>query len=717
MLKAIETEPEKLVRNAITAFVSVLVKHEFGKNQDWEREVLSFIFDSIASDNPVKSELGSETFSSLTDYSPHQFVEHLPTIFNMFSSVLVASEQSGRMTSNNVYHILVGISHLVTYSFGLNSNIAEACYRDSIPYVLRCLHGFASKDADQFINAFDILENLADENSKVLSPHLKLIIEFCIDVGKNNDLDDAVRVKALTFIGWLIRMRKKQIIKLKLIEPIILSLFELMASPIENEEDEEEEYFGGNEICTPKNCATQTMDVLALNVPPKQLIPSLLTLLEPALQGSDPFRKKASYLAIAVIAEGCSEAICSKYLRPLLDCIKTGIVDTNLMVRNAALFALGQFSEHLQPEISQYADEILPILFQFLQELINHIRNGAEEPPHIDRVFYALETYCENLEESLIPYLSPLMERLFEALLPSNSVHLRELALSCTTSCITASKTGMLPYFQQLIEILKPYLVSSEDDDICTLRPNAIDALAALARQVGREHFLSIANDTMTIGLTLLNENDPDLRRSCYNLFASIASVVHDDMAQAPMESIVKAMINSVKSTEGLIPAFSSDEDALEVVETEPQNENEDIDLEQSEDEEEDNEITGYSVENAYMEEKEEAILALMELSEHCGQAFAPYIQISFEEIYKHINYPNEDIRAAAIDALRQFVISLYKLNNLTETTQAITILIPKLSEIIRTDEERQVVMRALEAFNEILKNLGNFCKSLISSF
>lgn len=40
------------------------------------------------------------------------------------------------------------------------------------------------------------------------------------------------------------------------------------------------------------------------------------------------------------------------------------------------------------------------------------------------------------------------------------------------------------------------------------------------------------------------------------------------------------------------------------------------------------------------MEEKEEAIIALKELCEHTGAAFAPYIKVSFEEIYKLLPYP-----------------------------------------------------------------------------
>lgn len=92
-------------------------------------------------------------------------------------------------------------------------------------------------------------------------------------------------------------------------------------------------------------------------------------------------------------------------------------------------------------------------------------------------------------------------------------------------------------------------------------------------------------------------------------------------------------------------------------------------------------------IENPYLEEKEEAIIALKEMAEHTGAAFAPYIQTSFEEIYKLLNYPNEDIRQSSVEALRQFIISLFKLNNIEGVKRGLLILIPKLSEIIHTDE------------------------------
>ena len=74
-------------------------------------------------------------------------------------------------------------------------------------------------------------------------------------------------------------------------------------------------------------------------------------LIEPALAGEDVYRKKAAYLSLSVIAEGSTEYIRTNCLENFVRCIGKGITDPSTVVRNAALFALGQFSEHLQVKI------------------------------------------------------------------------------------------------------------------------------------------------------------------------------------------------------------------------------------------------------------------------------------------------------------------------------------------------------------------------------
>lgn len=598
MLQSYVKEPEKSVRNAIGQFIGVLVRHEFAKKDAWATDVMKFIFSNCASADAAQAQMGSSLFAILTDAAPDQFMVHIEDICSMFTAALVATEASGNMSTPVIYNILQGVGSLVPFILGHNG--AEATYQKSIPYLVKALRAFAASDVDKFISAFDVLENMADYTPKLLTGSLKLLVEFCIELSLNTEVDDGARVRTIAFLGWLVRLKKKAIIKQKLVEPIVQLVFHLMSAPLaegeEEHEDDNEEYFVDTDNSSPRTTATQTLDLLALHIPPEKLLPTLLALVEPALKSNLPAAKKAGYVAIAVIAEGCSEAICSKYLKLMLDTIKVGITDPNAPVRNGALFALGQFSEHLQPDISKYADEVLPLLFEFLHQLVAQIRSSGEEPKHFDRMFYALETYCENLDDAIVPHLPVLMERLFETLSPTNSVHLRELALSAVSSTASAAKQNMLPYFEQIIKGLQTYLVLTEDEDIVALQPQAIDTLATIARTIGRENFLPLTSDTMAFALNVLDAaEEPELRRSLYNLLASLAEVVNAEMGPV-LPKIVERMLDSVKSCEEAVPEFTENGDKMANVfvgggdnaENEDNEDDIDIDIENSDDEDDD---------------------------------------------------------------------------------------------------------------------------------
>lgn len=170
-------------------------------------------------------------------------------------------------------------------------------------------------------------------------------------------------------------------------------------------------------------------------------------------------------------------------------------------------------------------------------------------------MFYALETFIENLDD-ITQYLPSLMERLFEILDTKNSVRLRELGLSCVSSTATAAKQLMLPYFQQIFGNIKLYLIVSDDEDICTLRPAAIDALASIARTIGAENFAPLSQDTMKFALTFLETvDDPELRTCLYNLIAALAEVLRGEIGPF-LPKIIECMIDTIQSSEEVIPEF-----------------------------------------------------------------------------------------------------------------------------------------------------------------
>lgn len=90
-------------------------------------------------------------------------------------------------------------------------------------------------------------------------------------------------------------------------------------------------------------------------------------------------------------------------------------------------------------------------------------------------------------------------------------------------------------------------------------------------------------------------------------------------------------------------------------------------------------------------------------------EAFLPYLQTSFEETFKLTNYPQSYIRKAAIDGLLQFCINFSKINTnegKEALLKALSVYIPKLSELIRLDDERSVAISGLDAYTELLKEI-----------
>lgn len=282
---------------------------------------------------------------------------------------------------------------------------------------------------------------------------------------------------------------------------------------------------------------------------------------------------------------------------------------------------------------------------------------------------------------------------------PQNSVHVRVLALSTISSTAVAAKEHLMPYFPKVVAILQNYLIKDCPDEMKELRIEAIDTLAAITRVVGKDNFLPFANDTMAYCLMMLEDgpDDPDFKRCIYNLIGSLSIVVNESMSSV-FPKIMDRIIESVISTEDIVPVLDAPTGNLLV--DEALNE-QDIDLDNTDGEDDDDEDC-YQVENDFVYEKEEAIVALKDFAANTGPAFAPYLQSAFENVYKVIEHPQDVIRKAAIEALCIFITALQKLGDTDGVKRACVIVMPKFIQIVRTDEEQGVVIHLLDTLGEL---------------
>jgi len=232
-----------------------------------------------------------------------------------------------------------------------------------------------------------------------------------------------------------------------------------------------------------------------------------------------------------------------------------------------------------------------------------------------------------------------------------------------------------------------------------------------LVRYMSVDVIKPVAPECMELGIRILSESDdPDLRRCTYGLFASLSVVLKQDMLHY-LDQIGPLMISSLKSTEGVITTddSSTKEDPLFLIEDE-------LDDEDLNDEDDDDEGTGYAVENAYMEEKEDTINALTEIVENTGDGIISSLNNIYKEIFLLTEYPHSNVRKAAVSGgcrLCAVMCQYMDGKNPNEITEYITLAKNSISSslrvstnIINADDDRDVVIAVVEGLTELLRHL-----------
>uniref|UniRef100_T1IJ37 IPO4/5-like TPR repeats domain-containing protein n=1 Tax=Strigamia maritima TaxID=126957 RepID=T1IJ37_STRMM len=742
ILQRLVSDDDKLVRTSIAALAGTVTKHEL-PNGTWP-EIMQFVHEYVKSLDPSARELAMFTMNALASSASVQLKKHFIFLFNLFA--LTLQEPENKMVI--VYTIRFKfLRRTMTQLAYLISDEEKVVVQNLIPRCTIVMREFLMGNEAFACEMLDFFNELVESEVSVILPHVKQIVELCLEVAASPHLQEHTQLKAIDFISWLSRLKKRAILKHKLVVPILTTLFSIMCRPVdeldtiaEDNADEMADLLSAEDN-TPGTYAAQVIDVMALHFPPEKLMPPLLELVEPALQSDNPYVKKAAYVAIAVTSEGCAEYIRSKYLHVLLQSVCKGMTDSNPVVRNAALFMLGQFSEYLQPDVSKYASELLPLLFEYLVQICQYLQKNEKQPPGgVVRMFYAIEMFCENMgkiktslrfgtnskvdilifsRQGILPYLPTLMERLTLILTVAKSVSIRELAISVIGAAASAAKEELLPYFQQIINHLKIFLTVDQPPENFPLQVQAIDALAVLARTIGIKNFLPLCEECLQLGLNLIVvATDPDLKRSIYGLFAALSFVLKEDLS-GYLSKIIPHMINSLNSSEGVETRYKGG-NALRSFELEDElQEDEDEVVSQGDDDEDegddddDDDVSGYTVENAYQNEKEDACEAMREISQYTKEGFMPFLKQCIREVTGFLDYPAGSIRKVSIETLGQFCCSLHEVSvrkNSFEGIEALQnyldVLLPRFVEIILEDLERETVIGALETITDMTKIL-----------
>ncbi|XP_029092477.1 importin-4 isoform X1 [Monodon monoceros] len=614
----------------------------------------------------------------------------------------------------------VGSPGLLFYSLRTLTTMAPYLGTDDVPLVrmlvpklIVAVQTLILVDEAKACEALEALDELLESELPIITSHLSEVLTFCLEVARNVALGDAIRVRILCCLTFLVKVKSKALLKNRLLPPLLHTLFPIMAAEPtlgqldpEDQDSEEEELDVGLVGETPKHFAIQVVDMLALYLPPEKLCPLLMPMLEEALRSQSPYQRKAGLLVLAVLSDGAGDHIRQRLLSPLLQIVCRSLEDPSQVVRNAALFALGQFSENLQPHIRSYSGEVMPLLLAYLKSV----------PPgctrHLAKACYALENFVENLGPEVQHYLTELMEYMLQPLRSPSSSRAKELAVSALGAIATAAQASMLPYFPTIMEHLREFLLTGHED-LQPVRIQSLETLGVLVRAVG-EPMRPLAEECCQLGLGLCDQvDDPDLRRCTYSLFAALSGLMGESLAPH-LPRITTLMLLSLRSTQGIVPQCTGSSTFL-LFDDERGGEEEEELVEEDLEEEEDSEVSGYSVENSFFDEKEDACAALGEISVNASVAFLPYMETVFGEVFTLLECPHLSVRKAAHEALGQFCCALHKAcqscpsePNTAALQAALARVVPSYVRAVNKERERQVVMAVLAALTAVLRGSGS---------
>ncbi|KAM7370066.1 hypothetical protein PAMP_011351 [Pampus punctatissimus] len=620
VLQAFMQEAEHTVQHSLSQLCAVMVKHE---TPDRWPALLQLLNQSTKSSNPHDRQVGLLLLNKVMESNPEPFKPHYCQLLQLFNTVL---QDHNNPTA--LYYCILTLTAITAYTGSEEMNQM----RSIIPSLIVALKHLIKADQGQASEAMEVFNELMESEVSIIVPHVTDMVRFCLEVGSDTALSDSLRVKALSCIAFLIKLKSKTVLKQKLLNPILQAIFPVLtAAPPpgeEDPEDEENDSGDGTDNDNPKHCAAQIIDTMALHMPPEKLFQQLTPLTQSCLASENPYQRKGGLMCLAVLAEGCADHIRTKMLSSVLQTVCRSLSDSDQVVRSAGLFALGQFSEHLQPEVSKYSAEVMPLLLGYLSSL-NEAKVG-----HVTKAFYALENFMENLGADIEPYLPTLMDTMLSALNSTDNLKIKELAVSAIGAIANAAKELLVPYFPPVIESLKCFLTTTTEE-MRSLQTQSLDTLSVLARTIGKDVFSPLAAECVQLGLNLTDTiDDPDLRRCTF------------------------------------------------------------------------------SVENAYIDEKEDACDALGEIAFSTGAVFQPFLESSFQQVYEMRDFPHEDVRRAAFGAMGQFCRAQHKVwnENPNEANhqallKLLDVVLPCFLETVRTEHERQVVMGVLETMNNVMKS------------
>ena len=264
---------------------------------------------------------------------------------------------------------------------------------------------------------FEAFDNLVESGSMVVFDHLNAIVPMLAEVMMNTNIDTSIREKSSMLAATLIENKPGKIVKHNFVPLLLQCCFSLVVEPCEENED----------VMTPDKMSVEILDALASHTPKQQVFSAAMNHASQLISSDNPYARRGGLTMIAALTEGLAELMLND-VQQLITVACKSVQDPSELVRGAAVEAIIMMSDHLQPDILDFHELILPACFAMLD-------NAQEQVRVKKKVCLAVDAFCTEIDKDVLaPYIDQLMKRML-SLLTSGEQVLQQTAISAIKSC------------------------------------------------------------------------------------------------------------------------------------------------------------------------------------------------------------------------------------------------------------------------------------------
>ncbi|CAE8653253.1 unnamed protein product, partial [Polarella glacialis] len=336
---------------------------------------------------------------------------------------------------------------------------------------------------------------------------------------------------------------------------------------------------------------------------------------------------KCRHAAVATLSQCAQTVEEDEHVDEIVQLSVSLLEDDHPRVRYSALHVLGQTASDHSPYLQErHHQAILPGMMQLMQDPLPRVASHA---------CAAFVNFAEELEsEVLLPFVPSLIDTLCPRLAEAD-LFARGQAVSAIAAIAEVIETELVPYYQQVMPLLKQIVLVATDIEERALRGKAFECMSLMGIAVGREVFQQDAQDAMQVMMETasrgLAPGDP-LRASIYEAAQRICLALKEDFL--PYLPDLLPGIYAMLETE-----------PTEVVDPEAEG-LEDMDLTLAED------GKALGLKHSQVEDFQSAVKMLKCFMQVLGEHYAAHVQETAQVLLRALDFPSrDDVKREALGA------------------------------------------------------------------